>query len=329
MHDLTKTVRHIVEGGFNKGDMAIADAVCHPAARMDICIIDTAPGPDGLKRYIENSRRAFPDLNLQIEFMLQSGPLVFSSWVTFGTHKGSFLVPATGQVQRLRLFGIWLFEDGKLKDLRGNWETTTMMRAFNILPADQVPSPATDVPQLHQLLARFPTRSVAAPADPGQARALIAVLRSLFCGDDKAAFLEAAPAPDLFWTCIRDFRATNAPGADRRAVAYDHIRETLANRRLYVERLVTAGDAVACRWMLACDVIGGVFGSRSGPRSTLIRGTCFATLNADGGLRSWYDVVDVVRQYRDSGTLADIDYYRHQPPETGVPSDVAALMQVG
>jgi len=328
MQDLTKIVREIIEDGFNRGNTAIADAVCTPTCRMDICIVETPRGPDGLKRYIQNSRRAFPDLNLQIEFLLQSGPLVYSSWVTFGTHKGDFLVPATGQVQRLRLFGLWLFEDGKLQDVRGNWEATTMMRAFNIMPADQVPSSAADAPQLHQLLADFPTRAVAQPATLSDVPAFISALRLLLCDGDKNRFLAAAPAPDMFWTCIRDFRAASATGTDRRAAAYDHIRQTLTNRRLYIERLVVAGDAIACRWALTGDVTGAVFGAVGPARSTVIRGTCFATLDGKGELKSWYDVVDVVRQYRDSGTLPDIDYYRHQAPESAQTLDISGLMHV-
>jgi predicted ester cyclase len=285
---------------------------------MDICIVETPKGPDGLRRYIENSRRAFPDLHLRIEFLLQSGPVVFSSWVTHGTHKGDFLVSATGAVQSLRLFGFWLFEGGKLVDLRGNWEATTMMRAFGILPAENIPTAEQEGPTIHSLLTNMQSESVMIEGKIADASSFISYLKGLLCEGRDSSFLSAGPKSEMFWSCIRDFQQHLSRDRDRRVIAFNHIRDSLTAREIYIERFVRTAGKIACRWMMGGDVVGNLFGARGPKRRAVVRGSTFATLDANDGLLSWYDIVDVVRQFRDSGMMPELQYYRHQAAETAV-----------
>lgn len=316
MEDLTCTVRYIVEEGFNRGKVEIADEVCGPGCKMDVCIIETPIGPNGLKRFIENSRRAFPDLHLRIEFLLQSGPLVFSSWVTHGTHKGDFLVSATGAVQSLRLFGFWLFKDGKLQDLRGNWEATTMMRAFGVMPAENIPTSQQQAPVNHTLVANTQSECVTTEGKVTDAPTFVTYMKGLLCEADAQSILSCGPSAEMFWSCLRDYQQHYSMDDDRRMIAANHLRKTLANRQVYVERFVRAPNKIACRWMIGGEVIGHLFGARGPHRRTVIRGSTFATLDENETLLSWYDVVDVVRQFRDSGMMPELQYYRHQTAET-------------
>jgi predicted ester cyclase len=82
-------IRHIIETGFNHGDLSVADGrfrddyVAHGPG------VPALPaGPDGFKRVIGMWRTAFPDLHMTIEDMVCEGDLVANRFTTRGTHTG-------------------------------------------------------------------------------------------------------------------------------------------------------------------------------------------------------------------------------------------------
>ena len=95
------TVRRAIEEGWNQGHAAVFDELNAPN------FIYHDPGaPDvrtreDYKRWVTESRRAFPDLHLTIEDMIAEGDQVVMRWTFRGTNTGALVtpipLPATGK----------------------------------------------------------------------------------------------------------------------------------------------------------------------------------------------------------------------------------------
>jgi predicted ester cyclase len=82
-------IRLIIEEGFNKGNLAIADGrfrddyVAHVPG-----VPPLPPGPGAFKNVIGMWRAAFADLHMTIEDLVVEGGLVANRFTTRGTHTG-------------------------------------------------------------------------------------------------------------------------------------------------------------------------------------------------------------------------------------------------
>src|SRR5690242_18373375 len=95
------TVRRAIETGWNQGQVAVFDELNDPTF---IYHDPGAPGvrtSDDYKRWITQSRSAFPDLHLTIEDLIAEGDQVAMRWTLRGTHTGDLVtpmpLPATGK----------------------------------------------------------------------------------------------------------------------------------------------------------------------------------------------------------------------------------------
>jgi predicted ester cyclase len=92
-------VRFIIEEGFNKGNLAVADGrftddyIAHVPG-----VPGSHDGPVAFKRVIGMWRSAFSDIHMTIEDLVAEGDLVANRFTTRGTHSGPlFGLPPTGK----------------------------------------------------------------------------------------------------------------------------------------------------------------------------------------------------------------------------------------
>jgi steroid delta-isomerase-like uncharacterized protein len=91
-------VRRSIEEGYNQGDLAVVDELCHPDYVEHAPFPGQAPGPAGVKQLFSRMRNAFPDVQSTIEDIFAEGNLVVVRTTLRGTHQGDYNgLPATGR----------------------------------------------------------------------------------------------------------------------------------------------------------------------------------------------------------------------------------------
>src|SRR5215213_7633103 len=92
-------------------------------------------GPEGVRRYIEEFREAFPDMRLTVEDQLSEGDKVLTRWTARGTHRGEFMgVPASGNRMEMGGMSIDRFSDGRFVESWESYDALGMMRQIGALP---------------------------------------------------------------------------------------------------------------------------------------------------------------------------------------------------
>ena len=72
-------------------------------------------GPAGFRPFYEKLRGACPDLRIDVDHMVASGPMAACRWTATLTHTGDHLgVPASGRAVRLTGMTIARVEDGRI-----------------------------------------------------------------------------------------------------------------------------------------------------------------------------------------------------------------------
>ena len=117
MPDTAETLaRRLIEEGFNRGDLDVADAVIAPdmVEHQDFGP-DHAAGPEGAKAVIASLRRAFPDFQLAIDDLAVVGDTVWLRMTGTGTNEGSFMGhPPTGRPMRTAVFDALRVQNGRI-----------------------------------------------------------------------------------------------------------------------------------------------------------------------------------------------------------------------
>jgi steroid delta-isomerase-like uncharacterized protein len=90
-------------------------------------------GLDALRRAIEASRTAFPDLDVEILETVEQGDMVAIRWRSRGTHTGLFMgVPPTERVVTVIGASFCRFADGLLAEEWVVWDPRELLNAMNI-----------------------------------------------------------------------------------------------------------------------------------------------------------------------------------------------------
>ena len=114
--NIETVVRQLIEEGFNKGNMAVVDAVTSPQlVEHQNFGPNHAAGADGVRAVIASLRRAFPDFRLAIEDVAITGDAVWLRMVATGTNTGSYMGHAsTGRSIRIDVFDVIRVENGRM-----------------------------------------------------------------------------------------------------------------------------------------------------------------------------------------------------------------------
>ena len=122
-------VRHAVKAIWNRGDLAVADAVFAPAyVNHGGLIIDVVRGPESIKLSVALYRRAFPDLHITVTELLGAGDQVELHWVARRAGapgvSGSAARAAPGTVSGMT---VSRFADGHIVESWTHWDQGTVL----------------------------------------------------------------------------------------------------------------------------------------------------------------------------------------------------------
>ena len=130
---------HVLERGFNQGDLAVFDEYLAP----DGVDHQEPPGTDfiaHIKNVVTQMRTAFPDLHFRVHDIVAEGEIVaFRSTMT-GTHAGPFamtpgrVLPPTGRQISIPHMHFVRVVDGKTTDLWHLWNVPMMMQQMGVSP---------------------------------------------------------------------------------------------------------------------------------------------------------------------------------------------------
>ena len=116
MSSAEELARRLIEDGFNRGDLSVADDVISPdQVEHQYYGPDHAPGAEGVKAVISSLRRAFSDLHLAIDDLVVDGDKVWLRMTGTGTNDGSFMGhPPTGRRMHTDVFDVVRVEGGRI-----------------------------------------------------------------------------------------------------------------------------------------------------------------------------------------------------------------------
>jgi steroid delta-isomerase-like uncharacterized protein len=90
-----------------------------------------------LKRNIEMTRLAFPDLHITVEEQIVEGDKIVTRWLGRGTHEGTYLgVPGTGKKMEQAGITIAQIADGKIVAEWAHADELGILRQLGILPRE-------------------------------------------------------------------------------------------------------------------------------------------------------------------------------------------------
>jgi steroid delta-isomerase-like uncharacterized protein len=133
--------RRIIEEGFNKGNLGIADELIAPDA------VDHDPttpphlrnlrGPELFRQAVSMYRSAFPDLQITVEDTISQGDKVVLRWRSEGTHRGELMgLAPTNTKGSVTGITIDRFENGKVVETWTEWDNLGLARQIGAAPPE-------------------------------------------------------------------------------------------------------------------------------------------------------------------------------------------------
>lgn len=111
-------------------EVVAADCVDHDPAKGQV------PGPEGFIFFFGQLRKAFPDVNLALDHLVQDDDNVAFAYTITGTHKGDLSgIPATGKTIKVRGMQIGRFKDGKLVERWGSSDQLGILQQIGAFPS--------------------------------------------------------------------------------------------------------------------------------------------------------------------------------------------------
>jgi steroid delta-isomerase-like uncharacterized protein len=137
-------IRRWFEEVWNRGrteaidELASPNAVGHGQAQHDIDI-----GLKEFKPFVADFRRAFPDMKVTIDYIIEQGDKVVARWTATMTHKGEFLgIPPTGKGATITGTSIQRISGGKIVEGWDNWDQLGLLVQIGAVPAKHFVAPA-------------------------------------------------------------------------------------------------------------------------------------------------------------------------------------------
>ena len=127
--------RRLLEETFGAGNLDLVDELCVDGY-VDHDPILGDQGREEVKKTIAGYREAFPDLTFTVEDAVAADDKVVVRWRAEGTFEHEFMgQPPTGEKgEPVTGIGIDRFEDGKVAESWGQWDTLRFMRNIGAMP---------------------------------------------------------------------------------------------------------------------------------------------------------------------------------------------------
>ena len=129
MRDNIELFRLVIERGFNRGDLSVADEVCaHRFSEHQYLLPADLSGPETLKIEIQAARKDVRDFSLTIEDMVASGDKVWARMVATGIDARSS-TPIT-----ISVMDVCRFENGMMVEHWGIPDRFALLHQLGLLP---------------------------------------------------------------------------------------------------------------------------------------------------------------------------------------------------
>ncbi len=139
--DNKTTVRRFFEEVLNQGKVALLDELFapnflyHDATRPDVRTLED------YKRFLTETRNAFPDLHFTLEDVIAEGEQVVARWTMRGTNTGDIVtpmhIPATGKQVTMTGIGIGRTVEGKTVELWNEQDNLGAFQQLGLIPVPQ------------------------------------------------------------------------------------------------------------------------------------------------------------------------------------------------
>jgi len=140
--DYKATVRRFFEEVLNQGHVALLDQLFAPNFLYHDPTWPDVHTREDYKRFVTQTRSAFPDLHFTIEDVIVEGEQMVVRWTMRGTNTGDIVtpmrIPATGKQVTLTGIGIGRTVEGKTVEL---WNEQDYLGLFQQLGLIPVPEP--------------------------------------------------------------------------------------------------------------------------------------------------------------------------------------------
>jgi steroid delta-isomerase-like uncharacterized protein len=129
-------IRHWIEEGWNKGNVAVVDEVYAPNfVQHDPNSPMPVTSAEALKVYVTAYRTAIPDLTFTIDDLIAEGDKVVWRFTSQGTHDGPLgPIPPTGKVANVTGMVLFRFANGKVTEVWVNVDILGLMQQIGVIP---------------------------------------------------------------------------------------------------------------------------------------------------------------------------------------------------
>jgi steroid delta-isomerase-like uncharacterized protein len=127
--------RRVLDEAFSQGNLDVIDEVC-AEGYVDHDPIMGDQSADAVKETISSYRAAFPDLSFTVDDIFAAGDKVVTRWTGSGTFENEFMgqAPTGEKGDPISGVGIDRYEDGKIVESWGQWDTLGFMRNIGAIP---------------------------------------------------------------------------------------------------------------------------------------------------------------------------------------------------
>ena len=133
------TFRQLTEA-MNTGDRDLMskaiDAAYAPDALIHTPMPVQATGSQAIKEVFATLRRAYPDLHIAIEDLIEEGDKVVARQTVTGTHQGEYMgLPPTGKSVTYNEIFIFRFVNGRVAETWGVADVLSLMKQLGVIHA--------------------------------------------------------------------------------------------------------------------------------------------------------------------------------------------------
>ncbi len=134
--DLKAIIKRSVEA-WNTGDLTIVDEIYSKNFVIHNPLDPNQTNLDNYKQYISESRRAMPDIHVEIKDMIAEDDKAVCRWVCSGTMtKEAFGIPATGKKATWTGMTINRYEARKIVETWWNEDIYGMLQQLGVIPTE-------------------------------------------------------------------------------------------------------------------------------------------------------------------------------------------------
>jgi steroid delta-isomerase-like uncharacterized protein len=139
MSDQNKALaRRALEEVWNQGKLAVIDELTASNATYNDPNVPDGKftGPEGMKKFVQIYRGAFPDVRITINDQIAEGDKVVTRWTATGTQKGQLMgIAPTNKHAIVTGVDIARFHDGKVVEAWASYDMFGMLQQLGVVPA--------------------------------------------------------------------------------------------------------------------------------------------------------------------------------------------------